>query len=275
MKNSNGSSNSGTARPSASGGGATGAGRPPEDARVCALIIRLANENPTWGAPRIHGELLKLGFAVAQSTVSKYLPRRRRSPGEAVRQRWRSFLENHLAEAASIDFFVIPTLSFRLLFGFVVLSHARRRLLHVAVTAHPTAEWTRQQLRQAFPFDSAPRFLHRDRDAAYGGDFAAFATSLGCEDVPSAPRSPWQNPFAERVIGSIRRDLFDFVIVLGESHARRLLRSYQRYYNESRCHLSLGKDPPVPRLVHGPERGPRIVALPVLGGLHHRYERRA
>jgi transposase InsO family protein len=239
------------------------------------LIVRLANENPTWGAPRIHGELLKLGFTVAQSTVSKYLPRRRRPPSELVRQRWRTFLENHLGEAASIDFFVIPTLSFRLLFGFVVLSHARRRLLHVAVTGHPTAEWTRQQLRDAFPFDEAPRFLHRDRDGVYGGGFAAFARSLGCEDVPSAPRSPWQNPFAERVIGSIRRDLFDHVIVLGESQARRLLSSYQRYYNESRNHLSLGKDPPIHRDVQGPERGPSIVALSMLGGLHHRYERRA
>ena len=254
---------------------APGVGRPPEEARLCALIVKLANDNPTWGAPRIHGELLKLGFAVAQSTVSKYLPRKRRPPDEAVRQRWRTFLTNHLSQAAGIDFFLIPTLTFRLLYGFVVLSHDRRRILHLAVTEHPTGEWTKRQLLEAFPWDSAPRFLHRDRDSIYDSEVRAAVKALGIDDVPSAPRSPWQNPYAERVIGSIRFDMLDHVIVLGEGHARRLLRGYKAYYNGSRNHLSLGKDPPIHRAVQGPECGAQIVALPHLGGLHHRYERRA
>jgi len=250
------------------------AGRPPKDATLRALVVKLADDNPTWGAPRIHGELLKLGFAIAQSTVSKYLPRKRRPPDEAVRQRWRTFLANHLPQAAGIDFFVIPTLTFTLLYGFVVLGHGRRRILHLAVTEHPTGEWTRRHLLEAFPWDTAPRFLHRDRDSIYDGEFRAAVKALGIDDVPSAPRSPWQNPFAERVIGSIRSDLLDHVIVLNEGHARRLLRGYKVYYNASRNHLSLGKDPPIHRPVQGPERGERIVALPHLGGLHHRYERR-
>ena len=247
-------------------------GRPPIDAPLRLLIREMAFANPTWGAPRIHGELLKLGHSVAQSTVARYLPVRRRGPPS---QTWRTFLHNHLPCAAGIDFFVFPTVGFGVLYGFLVLGHGRRRILHLNVTAHPTAEWTRAQLLEAFPFDEAPRFLHRDRDGIFSERVRETIRQLGIEDVPSAPRSPWQNPFAERTIGSIRRELLDHVIVLGEEHARRLLRAYQRYFNESRTHLSLEKDAPVHREVHGPERGSRIVAFPVLGGLHHRYERRA
>ena len=252
-----------------------GAGRPAEEARLQALIVRLATDNPAWGAPRVHGELLKLGFVVAQSTVSKYLPRKRRPPDEGVRQRWQTFLKNHLPEAAGIDFFVIPTLTFRLLYGLVVLDQGRRRILHFGVTEHPTGEWVKRQLFEAFPYDSAPRYLHRDRDSIYDCRFRAAVKALGIEDVPSAPRCPWQNPFAERVIGSIRRELLDHVIVLGAGHAARLLRGYKVYYSGSRTHLSLGKDSPCPREVQGPEHGERIVAIEHLGGLHHRYERRA
>jgi len=244
-------------------------GRPSIKADLRTLIRRIATENPGWGAPRIHGELLKLGIAVAQSTVAKYMPRRNKPPS----QTWRTFLRNHMSCAAGIDFFTIPTVTFRVLYGFVVLGHGRRRILHLDVTEHPTAEWTRIQLRAALP--EPPRFVHRDRGSAFEG-LGDFLHRLGCEEeVVSAPRSPWQNPFAERVIGSIRRDLLDLVIVLGEGHARRLLRRYAEYYNSTRTHLALAKDSPDGRAVSGPEHGPRIVSRPILGGLHHRYQRAA
>jgi transposase InsO family protein len=173
-----------------------------------------------------------------------------------------------------MDFFVIPTASFDLLYGFIVLEHGRRRIRHIAVTAHPTAAWTAQQLREAFPFDSAPRFLHRDRDCIYGEGVTGAMKAMGIEDVPSAPRSPWQNPYCERVIGTLRRELLDKVIILGEAHARRLLREYVAYYLSSRTHLSLAKDCPDGRAVEPPSAGP-VAVREVLGGLHHRYFRRA
>ena len=248
-------------------------GRPPVSAEVRALVRRLASDNPTWGAPRIHGELLKLGFQLAQSTVSALMPTPRR-PAKPPSQTWRAFLRNHLFQAAAMDFFVIPTATFQLLYGFVVLGHGRRRIRHVAVTAHPTAEWVSQQLREAFPWDSAPRFLHRDNDGIYGKRVIATIKSMGIDDVPSAPRSPWQNPYCERIIGTLRRELLNHVIVLGEGHARGLLREYVRYYNGSRTHLSLAKDAPDERAVELRSAGP-VRATPVLGGLHHRYFRSA
>ncbi len=248
-------------------------GRPRVDEEVRALVRRLAKDNATWGAPRIHGELLKLGFRVAQSTVAVCMPSQPR-PRKPPSQTWRSFLRNHLFQAAAMDFFVIPTVTFRLLYGFVVLGHGRRRILHVAVTAHPTAAWTAQQLREAFPWDAAPRFLHRDRDGAYGADVLRAMQAMGIEDVPSAPHSPWQNPYCERLIGTLRRELLAHVIVLGEAHAQRLLREYVEYYNGSRCHLALAKDAPGERPVEPPSAGV-IDAREVLGGLHHRYLRRA
>jgi len=243
-------------------------GRPEVAANIRDLILRMRQANPLWGAPRIHGELLKLGIAVAQSTVAKYLPRPRKPPS----QTWRTFLTNHLAQTAAIDFFTVPTATFRVLFVFVVLSHERRRGVHFGVTEHPTKEWTMQQMREAFPWDQAPRYLLRDRDAIYGRDFADITRDMGMEEVLTAPRSPWQNPFVERLVGSIRRECLDQVIVWNERSLRRTLQSYFAYYQRSRTHLALAKDTPEPRTVEPPEKG-RVVAIPQVGGLHHRYQR--
>jgi transposase InsO family protein len=227
--------------------------------------------NPLWGAPRVHGELRKLGIEISQATVAKYLGRRPRAPGA---QTWRTFLTNHVAQLASIDFFTVPTATFRVLFVFVVLSHDRRRIVHVNVTAHPTAAWTAQQLREAWPWDDAPRFVMRDRDGIYGEVFCDAELALGIEEILIAPRSPWQNPFVERLIGSIRRECLDHVIVWNERSLRRHLQQYLTYYHEWRTHLALGKDAPAPRAVQPLTCGP-IVEVPHFGGLHHHYERRA
>jgi len=245
-------------------------GRPEIAANIRDLIRRMHQANPLWGAPRIHGELLKLGIEVAQSTVAKYLPRPRKPPS----QTWRTFLMNHLAQTAAIDFFTVPTATFRVLFVFVVLSHERRRVVHFGVTEHPTQEWTMQQMRESFPWEEAPRYVLRDRDAIYGRDFADMTGDMGIEEVLTAPRSPWQNPFLERLVGSIRRECLDHVIVWNERSLRRTLQSYFAYYQRSRTHLALGKDAPAPRALEPPERG-RVVAIPLVGGLHHRYQRQA
>ena len=234
------------------------------------LIRRMCRQNPGWGAPRIHGELLKLGIDIGESSVSKYMVRCRKPPS----QTWRTFLENHLTQLVSIDFFTVPTIRFQVLYVFLVLAHDRRRILHFNVTAHPTAEWTGQQLRDAFPFDQLPRYLLRDRDAIFGIDFRQQVRDMGIREVLSAPRSPWQRAYVERVIGSIRREGLDHVIVFHETSLRRTLASYLDYYHQSRTHLSLGKDCPEPRPMQPPGMGP-IVAVPLMGGLHHRYERRA
>jgi transposase InsO family protein len=230
----------------------------------------MSQANPLWGAPRIHGELRKLGIEVAQSTVAKYLYRPRKPPS----QTWRTFLTNYVEQMASIDFFLVPTATFRVLFVFVVLSHARRRVLHFQVTEHPSQEWTMQQMREAFPWDHGCRYLLRDRDAIYGGDWLAMTKGMGMEEVLTAPRSPWQNPYVERLIGSIRRECLDHIIVWNERSLRRILQSYFAYYQRSRTHLALGKDAPESRVVEKPERG-CIVVIPQVGGLHHRYERQA
>jgi putative transposase len=245
-------------------------GRPEIAANIRDLIRRMRQANPLWGAPRIHGELLKLGIAVAQSTVAKHLPRPRKPPS----QTWRSFLTNHLAQTAAIDFFTVPTATFRVLFVLVVLSHERRRVVHFGVTEHPTEGWTMQQMREAFPWDEAPRYVLRDRDAIYGRDVVHLIRDMGMEEVLTAPRSPWQNPFFERLVGSIRRECLEHVIVWNERSLRRTLQSYFAYYRRSRTHLALGKDSPDPREVEPPERG-RVVAIPEVGGLHHRYRRQA
>jgi putative transposase len=224
-----------------------------------------------WGAPRIHGELLKLGIKISEATVSKYLPRRKKPPA----QTWRSFLENHLDTLVSVDFFTVPTAFFHVLFGFVVLAHDRRRILSVNVTSHPSAAWAAHQIVQAFPWESAPRYLLRDRDSIYGDRFRQRIKHLGIKEVIIAPRSPWQSPYVERVIGTLRRELLDQVVVLNERHLRGLLRRFvAEYYHSCPTHLSLGKDAPEPRAVEPPEMG-RVVELPVLGGLHHLYARRA
>jgi len=244
-------------------------GRPviPPDVRL--LIRTMAAANPLWGAPRIHGELLKLGIDISQATVAKYMPRHRDPPS----QTWRTFLANHVDQIMAADFFVVPTVTYRLLFVLVILAHHCRRIVHVAVTAHPTAAWTAQQLREAFPEDAAPRYLLHDRDHAFGAA-AATAAGMGIQEIRSAPRSPWQNAYAERVIGSIRRECLDHVIVLNETGLSRVLTGYLAYYHQSRTHLSLAKDSPHPRSVSPPTLGP-VVAMPQVGGLHHRYDRRA
>src|SRR4051794_27021349 len=234
------------------------------------LIRRMSRENPTWGAPRIHGELLKLGIDIAESTVSKYLVRGRRPPS----QTWRTFLQNHISGMVSVDFFTVPTVRFQVLYFFIVLAHERRRIVHVAVTLHPTAEWTVQQLREAFPWDSAPRYMLRDRDRVFGREFVEQVKAMGIKQVLSAPRSPWQRAYVERVIGSIRRECLDHVIVFSEGSLRRTLTAYLTYYHQWRTHLSLGKDTPQPRWTQWPAEG-RVIEIPEVGGLHHHYERRA
>jgi putative transposase len=230
----------------------------------------MAIANPLWGAPRIHGELRTLGHDVSERTVSRLLERLSHPPS----QTWRPFLTNHLASAASIDFFTVPTLTGRVLFVLVVLSHQRRRIVHVNVTAHPTAIWSAQQVVDAFPDDTAPRWLHRDRDRIYGDTFQRRLAGMGISEVVSAPASPWQNPFVERLIGSIRRECLNHVIIINESHLRRVLAAYILYYHRTRTHLGLQKDTPDHRPAPGISAGP-IVAIPQVGGLHHRYERRA
>ncbi len=247
-----------------------GPGRPKVSREVRALIRKMCLSNPSWGAPRIHGELLKLGIDVGETSVALYMVRGRKPPS----QTWRTFLENHLRQIVAVDFFVVPTLTFRVLFVFVVLGHDRGRILHFNVTSHPTAEWTAQQIREAFPWPTAPRFLLRDRDGIYGKTLRDCVDAMGVEEVTTAPRSPWQNPFAERLVGSIRRECLDHVIVFNARSLKRILRSYIDYYHDFQTHLSLGKDAPTTREVQPPELG-CVIEMPVLGGLHHRYLRKA
>jgi transposase InsO family protein len=240
-------------------------------AEVKSLIRKMAEANVGWGAPRIHGELLKLGIDIGERSVSRFMPPRPRKPPS---QTWRTFLDNHVGSLASIDFFTVPTATFRILYVFFVLKHDRRRVLHFNITEFPSAAWTAQQIVEAFPEDSAPGYMIRDRDGIYGDQFRHRVRGLGIEDVLTAPQSPWQNPYAERLVGSIRRECLDHVIVLDDRHLHRVLRAYFSYYLRSRTHLSLGRDAPVPRAVQPPSLG-RVVELPEVGGLHHRYERLA
>jgi putative transposase len=244
-------------------------GRPRVSREIRELIRQMSQANPLWGAPRIHGELLKLGTDVSQATVSKYMikPEHRPSPS------WQAFLNNHARDIVSIDFFTVPTATFRVLYVFLVLDNARRKILHFNVTTSPTAIWTGQQIAEAFPWDTAPRYMIRDQDRIYGTVFRRRVTSIGIEQVVTARRSPWQNPYVERVIGSIRRECLDHVLILDERHLKRVLRDYLDYYHQSRTHLGLEKDCPVPRSVEPLEAGD-IQVEPILGGLHHRYSRR-
>ena len=245
-------------------------GRPKADPETRELIRRMCGAHPLWGAPRVHGELLKLGIEVSETTVSKYMTKHRGPPS----QNWRTFLQNHAKELIALDYFTVPTATFRVLFVLVILSHDRRRILHFNVTEHPTAAWTARQLLEACGADDAPRFLVRDRDAIYGETFRRQVTALKFQEVPTAPRSPWQNAYAERVIGSIRRECLNHMIVLGERHLRRILRSYVDYYYSTRTHLSLDKDTPEGRPIQRSDQG-RVLELKRVGGLHHEYIRRA
>ncbi|SHH75561.1 integrase core domain-containing protein [Bradyrhizobium erythrophlei] len=241
-------------------------GRPRIEMELRALIRRMSMENQLWGAPRIHGELLKLGFSVAQSTVAKYMVKRRGSPSQG----WRIFLRNHAPDIAAMDVFVVPTIGFKLLYGFVIVRIDHRELVWINVTTNPTAEWIARQITEAFPWDGAPGYMIRDRDRIYGSLVTHRLRAMGIRDKPTAPASPWQNSFVERLIGSIRRECVDHVIVLGEAHLRRILKSYARYYNETRTHLALDKDAPVSRPV---QRTGVISSRAILGGLHHHYAR--
>jgi putative transposase len=245
-------------------------GRPAIGREVRDLIRRMSRANPLWGALRIHGELLKLGLTVSQATVSKYMPRPRRPPSQV----WRTFLKNHAQDLIALDFFTVPTATFRVLFVLVVLSHGRRRLRHFNITEHPTAEWTGRQLIEACGPEDSPRYLIRDRDQVYGERFSRQARMLDIRETVTAPRSPWQNAYAERVIGSIRRECLDHIVIIGERHLRGILSNYVDYYNETRTHLALAKDAPEPRSAQAPSQG-RVVEVPRVGGLHHEYRRRA
>jgi len=247
-----------------------GRGRPAVAPAVRALIRRMSTANPLWGAPRIHGELQKRGVEISQAAVSKYVVRHRRPPSPS----WRTFLDNHLGSLVSVDFFVVPTVMCKVLFVFLVLAHDRRRVVHVNVTDAPTAQWTAQQIVEAFPWETAPRYLLRDRDAVYGVAFSSRVQALGIREVKAAPRSPWQNPYVERLIGTLRRECLDHVVVLNETHLRRLLRDDLVYYHRVRTHLSLEKDSPEPRPVERPDQG-GIVEMPMVGGLHHQSTRLA
>jgi transposase InsO family protein len=230
----------------------------------------MSRENPTWGAPRILSELLLLGHDVAEGTVAKNMVRISKPPS----QTWRTFLANHVSDIAACDFFTVPTVTFRVLYVFIVLRHDRREVVHFNVTTNPHAGWSAQQIINAFPYEEAPRFLLRDRDGIYGDHFKKRIKDMGIEEVLIAPRSPWQNPYCERVIGSIRRECLDHVTVLGEAHLKRILTAYFQYYHESRCHLALDRNAPVPRQFEAPDRG-EVISIPQVGGLHHRYTRRA
>jgi len=237
-------------------------GRPRIPREVRDLIREVSLANPLWGATRIHGELLKIGIDVAQSTVAKYMVKGRRPPSQS----WKTFVRNHADGIASVDFFVVPTATFKLLYGFVVLRHDRRRLVHIAVTVSPTADWIARQISEAVPWETVPDYLIRDRDGAYGEVFRRRLRAMGIRDRPTAPRSPWQNAYVERLIGTILRDCLDHLIILSGAHLLRVLKAYAGYYNGVRTHLSLCEDAPYPRAIR---RDGRIRFAPHLGGLHH------
>ncbi|TAI63486.1 integrase core domain-containing protein [Bradyrhizobium sp. Leo170] len=241
-------------------------GRPQIDTELRALIRQMSIDNSLWGAPRIHGELLKLGFELAQSSVAKYMVERRGPPSQG----WRTFVHNHALNIAAMDLFVVPTIGFDLLYALVIVRLDRSDLVWIDVTNNPTAEWVARQITEAFPWDEAPKYLIRDRDRIYGTIVTRRLRAMGIRDKPTAPASPWQNGFAERLIGSIRRECLDHFVVLGEAHLRRILRDYTRYYNDIRTHRSLDKDAPVGRPV---QRTGSIKSFPILAGLHHHYAR--
>lgn len=244
------------------------AGRPRIPYEVIDLIRKISRENPTWGAPRIQGELMMLDIWVSESTVARYMVKRRGRPT----QNWKTFLRNHLHETAAIDFLTVPTIFFRNLYVFVVLSLDRRRILHINVTQHPTAEWTSLQLLQAFPFETAPRYIVRDRDKIYGERVQETLRTLEIEEKVISARSPWQNGYCERVVGTLKRECLNHMIIFNEKHLRQILKNYLEYYHEDRTHLGLAKDTPVGREVEPVERG-QVRRLPRVGGLHSRYTR--
>ncbi len=245
-------------------------GRPKITEEIRALIRRLAEENPDWGAPKIHGELQKLGFVVSERTVARYLRRlhRRGDPGE----RWLAFLQNHREVIVAFDFFTVPTVTFQVLYCFFVIEHGRRKILHFNVTRHPTADWVVQQLREAFPEAGPYRYVILDRDSKFDVDVIRFLKATGLKAKRTSVRAPWQNGIAERWVGSCRREILDHVIALNEQHLRRLIRDYVSYYHQDRTHDSLEKDTPNRRPVEPkPSARATVISNVRLGGLHHRY----
>ena len=246
-----------------------GPGRPRVSKEIRDLVHKMAEANPSWGAPRIHGELKKLGIGVSERTVSNLMPHRTKPPS----QTWRTFLKNHMDVTCAIDFFTVPTATFRILFVLVILEHSRRKVVHFNVTENPYAEWAAQQLNESFPWESAPRYLLRDRDRTFAPYFRRRVQGMGTKEVITARKSPWQNPYVERFIGSARRDCLDHVIVLNEKHLKRILSSFLNYYHKDRTHLGLGKGAPLSRPVQQkPTDSAKVIELPRVGGLHHRYE---
>lgn len=245
-------------------------GRPTIDYKIISLIHRMSCENSTWGTPHIRSELLLLGYDVAEPTIDKYMVKERKPSS----QTWRTFLKNHMHNTVAIDFFTIPTATFQIFYVFLVLRHSDRKLLHFNVTKNPTAQWTANQIVDAFPYDTAPKYLVRDRDSIYGKYFQNRVRSMNIEEVKISFKSPWQSPYCERIIGSIRRECLDHMIIVNEKHLRSILKEYSEYYNEIRPHLSLNRNSPIPRTVKTIDDGD-VVATPVLGGLHHCYSRAA
>jgi putative transposase len=245
-------------------------GRPGKDAELIQLIRRMWALNPTWGSPRIRDELAKLGLEASTATIRKYRPKCGRRPSQS----WRTFLQNHAGAIAAMDFFVVPTVTCRLLYVLIVIAHERRKVIHFNITEAPTAEWSAQQVVNAFPYETAPKYLLRDRDSIYGSIFVQRVADMGIQQKLISPRSPWQNPFVERLVGSIRRECLDRVIVFHERQLRRILQSYIQYYHNVRPHRSLDHDSPVPRPVQSPDCG-KVIESPMVGGLHHLYLRQA
>lgn len=245
-------------------------GRKPTSKQLRDLIFQMVAENPTWGAPHIHGELLKLGFDVSERTVSRWMQRAPKNPELA--RRWRAFLQNHREAIAAMDFFTVPTITFGVLYCFFVIAHDRRRILHLNVTRHPTSFWITQQLREAFPYDTNCKYLVYDRDAKFGEQVGEAVEGLALQSVRTSFRSPWQNGVAERWVGGCRRELLDHVLPLNEKHLKRLLSEYVRYFHHDRTHLGLQKDTPYSRSVAVQTPSVKIVSWPRLGGLHHRYD---
>jgi len=245
-------------------------GRQSLDPEIRDIVLKMAKANPLWGAPKIHGELLKLGIEISERTVSNLIQHLRRKPPS---QTWRTFIKNHMAEMVAIDFLVVPTIRFQILYVFIILSHFQRRVVHFNVTMNPTAEWTAQQMIEAFPWDTAPRYLLRDRDGIYDKVFQHRVKSMGIEEVVTSYRSPWQNAYVERLNGSVRRECTDHIIILGERHLKRTLQTYFEYYHEDRTHLGLEKETPGGRPnSNRATPSSKLMELPRVGGLHHRYE---
>jgi transposase InsO family protein len=245
-------------------------GRPRKDTALIQLIRRMWAVNPTWGSPRIRDELANLGLEASTATIRKYRPKSRRPASQS----WRTFLQNHAGVTAAMDFFVVPTVTFRLFYVLVIMNHERRKVVHFNITEAPTAEWTAQQVVNAFPYDTAPKYLLRDRDCIYGSAFVQRLEGMGIKQKLISPNSPWKNPYVERLVGSIRRECLDRVIVFHERQLSQILQSYFQYYHKVRPHRGLSHDSPIPRLVESPDRGD-VIEMPLVGGLHHHYLREA